>query len=111
MLQQGREGRQKGTRRDRSSPTVEKLSAQDAIHYLEEGRYAKSGSALAAIDSEPYYNPYILVQTRDRLDLHRRYFEYLLKLVPCYLVNTGVEKTPAVIEKLAELGSGMQVRR
>ncbi|MGD9140661.1 MAG: pyridoxal phosphate-dependent aminotransferase [bacterium] len=94
-------------RSDRTSRTVERLGAEDAIHYLEEGRYARSGSALAAIDSQPYYNPYILVPTRDRLDLHRRYFEYLLKLVPCYLVNTGVEKKAAVIEKLADLASGM----
>jgi hypothetical protein len=92
---------------DRTSPTVEKVKPEDAIRYLEEGRYAASGSTLAAIDSEPYYNPYILVQTRDRLDLHRRYFEYLLKLVPCYLVNTGAEKKSIVIEKLGELAAGM----
>jgi len=94
-------------RKDRTAPFVEKLKAGDALRYLEEGRYAASDSALAAIDSEPFYNPYIFIQTRDRLDLHRRYFEYLLKLVPCYLINTGVEKKAAVVEKLAEIASDM----
>ena len=94
-------------RKDRTAPFIETLDPEAAIRYLEEGRYASSGSALASTDSEPYYNPYILVQTRDRLDLHRRYFEYLLRLVPCYLVNTGVEKKTAVVDRLLEIASGM----
>jgi aspartate/methionine/tyrosine aminotransferase len=94
-------------RKDRTSAFVENPSPEDSIRYLEEGRYSSSGSALATVDSEPYYNPYILVQNRDRLDLHRRYFEYLLRLVPCYLINTGIEKKAAVVERLAEIGSRM----
>ncbi len=92
-------------RRDRTSPVVEKLGAGDAIRYLEEGRYASSNAA--GLGSEPYYNPYILVQTRERLDLHRRYFEHLLGLVPCYLVNTAAEKTSGIIERLARIAAEM----
>ena len=94
-------------RKDRTSPLIEKLEPQAALRFLEEGRHKSSGSALATIASQPFYNPYILVATRDRLELHRRYFEYLLRLVPCYLVNTGIEKTAAVVERLADMGSDM----
>jgi aspartate/methionine/tyrosine aminotransferase len=94
-------------RKDRTSPFMESLEPEAALRFLEEGRYASSGSALATVESQPYYNPYIMSQSRERLDLHRRYFEYLLKLVPCHLINTGLEKTVKVIERLGDIGARM----
>jgi aspartate/methionine/tyrosine aminotransferase len=94
-------------RKDKTSTFVEEMKPEAAIRYLEEGKYSASASALASIDTEPYYNPYILIRTRDRLDLHRRYFEHLFRLVPCFVVNTGIEKSKAVIERLAKIASRM----
>jgi hypothetical protein len=90
-------------RKDDVSRVVEELKPEAALKYLEEGRYMASGSVLAEVKSEPYYNPYILNPSKERLDLHRRYFEHLLKLVPCYVVNTGAAKSAKIIERLLDL--------
>ena len=92
-------------RKDNISPMVEKLKPEDALHFLEEGRFVSTGGVLTGMKTEPYYNPYIMNPTKERLDLHRRYFEHLLKLVPCYLVNTGADKRSKVIERLVALTS------
>jgi hypothetical protein len=92
-------------RKDNISPMVEKLKPEDALHFLEEGRFVSTGGVLTGIKTEPFFNPYILNPTRERLELHRRYFEHLLKLVPCYLVNTGADKRAKVIERLVALTS------
>jgi aspartate/methionine/tyrosine aminotransferase len=90
-------------RKDNVARAVEELKPEAALQYLEEGRYAASGSVLAEVKSEPYFNPYILNPTKERLDLHRRYFEHLLTFVPCYLVNTGAARRPKLIDRLADI--------
>ena len=90
-------------RKDNVSPLMEKLEPDVALKTLEEGRFMASGGALDAPRSEPFYNPYIVNPTEERLALHRRYFEHLLKLVPCYLVNTGAAKTTKIITQLTKL--------
>jgi hypothetical protein len=92
-------------RKDNISPVVEKLKPEDALHFLEEGRFISTGGVLTGMKTEPFYNPYILNPTKERLELHRRYFDHLLKLVPCYLVNTGADKRAKVIERLVGLTS------
>jgi aspartate/methionine/tyrosine aminotransferase len=92
-------------RKDNTSRFMEELKPDAAMKFLQEGKYFGSGGALDTIKSEPFYNPYILNPTAERLDLHRRYFEHLLKLVPCYLVNTGAAKTSKVIDRLTDLVS------
>lgn len=87
-------------RKDNISRAIEGLKPEDALKYIEEGKYASSGGILETTRNEPFYNPYILNPTPERLRLHRRYYEYLLKLVPCYLVNTGATKMTRLIEKL-----------
>ncbi len=90
-------------RKDNVSPAMERLNPEAALNFLEEGKYMKSGGILGAVKNEPFYNPYILNPTRERLELHRRYFQHLLKLVPCYLINTGKEKLNKTIERLMTL--------
>ena len=92
-------------RHRRYKTVLEKLKPEDALHFLEEGRFVSTGGVLTGMKTEPYYNPYIMNPTKERLDLHRRYFEHLLKLVPCYLVNTGADKRSKVIERLVALTS------
>ncbi len=89
--------------KDDVSPAMERLDPEAALNFLEEGKYMKTGGVLGAIKNEPFYNPYVLNPTRERLELHRRYFQYLLKLVPCYLINTAREKRPKIIERLMSL--------
>jgi aspartate/methionine/tyrosine aminotransferase len=92
-------------RKDNVSPMVEKLKPEEALRFLEEGRFVSTGGVLTGMKTEPFFNPYILNPTRERLELHRRYFEHLLKLVPCYLVNTGADKRFKIIERLVSLAS------
>jgi aspartate/methionine/tyrosine aminotransferase len=92
-------------RKDRISPVMERLKPEQALQFIEEGRYTASGGLLDEMKTEPFYNPYILTPTKERLDLHRRYFEHLLRLIPCFLVNTGAEKRPKIIERLLALPS------
>jgi hypothetical protein len=90
-------------KKDDVSPAMERLEPEAALNFFEEGKYMKSGGVLGAVKNEPFYNPYILNPTRERLELHRRYFQHLLKLVPCYVINTGKEKRPKIIERLMTL--------
>lgn len=90
-------------RKDNISPLIEDLKPDDALKYLEEGKYVSAGGALDAARSEPFYNPYILNPTKERLELQKRYFQHLLKLVPCYLVNSGAAKRSKIIERLTSL--------
>ncbi|MFH1314750.1 MAG: pyridoxal phosphate-dependent aminotransferase [Candidatus Eisenbacteria bacterium] len=90
-------------RKDNISPLLERLDPETALKTLEDGRYLSSGGVLDAPRNEPFYNPYIVNPTKERLELHRRYFEHLLKLVPCYLVNTGAAKTSKIIAQLTKL--------
>jgi aspartate/methionine/tyrosine aminotransferase len=92
-------------RKDNISPMVERLKPEDSLRFLEEGRYTPSGSVLESAKNEPVYNPYILNPSNERLGLHRRYFEHLLQLVPCYLVNTGAAKRSKLISRLLEITS------
>jgi aspartate/methionine/tyrosine aminotransferase len=90
-------------RKDAVSPAVERIRPEEALTFLEEGRYLPSGGVLEAPKNEPFYNPYILNPTRERLDLHKRYFEHLLRSVPCFLVNSGADKREGTIERLMSL--------
>jgi aspartate/methionine/tyrosine aminotransferase len=90
-------------RKDSVARAVEELKPEAAMTYLEEGKYLKSGSVLDAMKTEPFFNPYILNPTKERIELHKRYFEHLLKLVPCYLVNTGAAKRSKIIERISDL--------
>ncbi|MGQ9603951.1 MAG: pyridoxal phosphate-dependent aminotransferase [bacterium] len=85
--------------KDSLSTQIQQIKPDSALKILEEGRSRSSG-ILEATKSEPFYNPYILNPAPERVLLHRRYFEHLLKLVPCYLVNTAGVKTPRLIEKM-----------
>ncbi|MGQ9810750.1 MAG: pyridoxal phosphate-dependent aminotransferase [bacterium] len=85
--------------KDSLSTQIQQIKPDSALKILEEGMSRSSG-ILEATKSEPFYNPYILNPAPERVLLHRRYFEHLLKLVPCYLANTAGVKTPRLIEKM-----------
>jgi aspartate/methionine/tyrosine aminotransferase len=92
-------------RKDRMSPLMEQLQPEQALTFLEEGKYLASGGVLDSFKNEPFFNPYILNPGTERRALHRRYFEHLLRLVPCYVVNTAAAKRTELIGKLTGMAA------
>jgi hypothetical protein len=78
-------------RRDKESPPEVRLSPEEAIEILEEGRYqvlAGAGTNVGEFGHEPYYNPYLLIR---RPKLQRAFFNELFESANCHVLNTGVE--------------------
>ncbi len=93
-------------RRDSESPPELKLSPDEAIEILEEGKYqvlSGAGDNVGEFSYEPYYNPYLLVQ---RHDLQNMYFRKLFESTTCHILNTGVEtvdETQSRIRRIIDL--------
>lgn len=63
-------------RRDRNDlELVRKLDNEEAVEYL-------------TIQPEQFLNPYLLVKTKEKVDIRENFFRRLFKFAPCYLVNT-----------------------
>ncbi len=69
-------------RRDPIAKDVEKLDAETAARYVEEGRDHLGRSM-------PFLNPHLLVRSLERTELQRRNYQRLFKRVPCYAVNVA----------------------
>ncbi len=54
----------------------------------------------------PFFNPHLLVSRPERLDTQERYFRYLLRLVPCYLVNSSAGAEDTVQSRIRDLVRG-----
>ena len=93
--------------KDQVSPPLEKIDPEEALKILRDGRYqAQDGKTFGASKNLPFYNPYLLVTSQDRLDLQERYFKHLLNLVPCYLINTGLEDLENLNKRLLDVITG-----
>ena len=78
-------------RRDAGSPPEVKLTSDEALAILEEGKYqvlAGAGGTVGEFKKESYYNPYLLVK---RPDVQARFFKGLFLSASAYILNTGVE--------------------
>ncbi len=78
-------------RRDDESPAEVKLSPDEAIEILEEGRYqvlSGAGGNIGDFSYESFYNPYLLVK---RPHLQKAFFRRLFETATCHILNTGVE--------------------
>lgn len=78
-------------RRDPQSPPEVKLSPDEAIRILEEGRYqvlAGAGKKIGEFSYESFYNPYLLIK---RPEVQKSYFRELFESATCHIINTGVE--------------------
>ncbi len=89
--------------KDPLSPAIEKLSSEQAIKILEVGR---SQTNLGGMQNVPFFNPHLLIKSLDRIDLQKHHFEKLLKIAPCYLINSGVDKTEKIRERIAAIVEG-----
>ncbi|NQU06840.1 MAG: hypothetical protein HQ568_12155 [Calditrichaeota bacterium] len=87
-------------RRDAVAPKVEKPSVEAALRMIEEGGYAMSHGRWFSV---PFYNPYLLVNDGDRLELLRRQWKRLLNSVALHVVNIeamGKAETKETIWKI-----------
>lgn len=78
-------------RRDEESPAELKLTPDEAIKILKEGRYQVmhgAGDNVGDFSYEPYYNPYLLVRRHEHQE---RFFRQLFSSASCHIINTGVE--------------------
>ena len=90
-------------RRDTIAPKVDKPSIETALRIIEEGGYSMSHGRWFAV---PFYNPYLLVNTGDRIDLLRRQLKRLLNASPLYIVNTEVMGPSEAKDKIWEIAGG-----
>jgi len=90
-------------RKDPISPTIQKLNPEDALKILEDGR---SQSSLGAMQSVPFFNPHLLIKSMDRIDLQKRYFKKLLNIAPCYIINSAMESSDKIKERIAAIVEG-----
>ena len=97
-------------RRDETSPPELRLTAEEAVEILEEGRYkvlSGAGGNEGEYSFESFYNPYLLVK---RPEVQKAFFRRLFDCAGCHILNTGVEgveETQARIRRIiAEAGGG-----
>jgi hypothetical protein len=76
--------------------TVQKAEPEDALAWLESGT---AGSGTGAV---PYFNPHMLVQTPERLEIEKRQFTKLLSIADVYFINTGKADTESLVKLLIE---------
>lgn len=85
---------------------VQQPSTEVALKLLEEGAIL---NARGGYRSQPFYNPYILELTPDRLEAMRRQWKRLLDVAPLIVVNTEAMRTEEAVEavwKGMEIGKG-----
>lgn len=68
---------------------VRKMEAEEAVKYL-------------TVQPEQFMNPYLIVRTREKVEIRENFFRRLFKFAPCYLVNT-VESVNVVQERIREI--------
>ncbi|MFC2088354.1 pyridoxal phosphate-dependent aminotransferase [Calditrichota bacterium] len=84
---------------DLVSESVKELDSNEAIKILE-GGYSSSGG------NEPFYNPHLLLNTPDRIELQRSFYKKLFQVAKCFHLNTGKESIEdiqkMIIQKVQE---------
>jgi aspartate/methionine/tyrosine aminotransferase len=92
-------------RNDAFSPASVELSAEDALRILVSGESPGMKPA-AAGKTTPFFNPHLLMNSPERIELQTSYFRRLLQSVPAVLFNSGA----AGVDKIKEcLGSGLNI--
>ncbi|UCD93461.1 MAG: pyridoxal phosphate-dependent aminotransferase [Candidatus Zixiibacteriota bacterium] len=87
-----------------NGPGVEKLTGEDALEYVAEGKYrVASGAGLSPYKTLPFFNPYILAASPDQEDLQRRNFHQLFRVAKAYKVNTAEMPEDALKGRIRDL--------
>ncbi len=88
-------------RNDSVSPAVEELRLEDALRILERGETPGIKKSAAAAP-KPFFNPYFLASTDERIELEKDFFRRLLPNVRTFLFNAGA----AGVDKIKETIGG-----
>jgi aspartate/methionine/tyrosine aminotransferase len=89
---------------DPTAPGVEKLSEEDALDYITEGKYRVASEAgMTPYKTQPFFNPYILAASPDQEDLQRRNFHQLFRVAQAYKVNTAEIPAEALKGRIRDL--------
>jgi aspartate/methionine/tyrosine aminotransferase len=83
---------------DPVSPVVSHPSVGEAVRFCEEG-LTQSG----ALRSEPFFNPHLLVNTTDRTDARRRFYERLFELAKPIFINVGAATNDEVQKQINKI--------
>jgi len=77
-------------KRDNDDPAiVRKVDPEEAVEYL-------------TTQPEQFLNPYLIVKTKEKVEIRQDFFRRLFRFAPCYLVNT-VQPVSVVQEKIREI--------
>jgi len=93
-------------RRDPVSPAFEDLETEQAVKLLETGRYqvtTPGATGYGSFRNQPFFNPYLLVDSRERMDLQKNYLRRLFAIARPYAVNTGVENADKCIARILRI--------
>ncbi len=93
-------------RRDPVSPTFEDLEVEQAVKMLQVGRYQVStpgASSYGSFKNQPFFNPYLLVESLDRVELQKNYFRRLFAVAKPYALNTGSESIERCIARVRRI--------
>lgn len=98
-------------RRDDHSPAEVKLAPSQAVAVLQKGEYkvlpgAGNKELWGTFQYEPWYNPYLLVRTKERQKMQVDAFLKLFQFADCYIFNTGVQKPTEVLERVKKIVAG-----
>jgi len=89
---------------DPNGPAVEKLSADEALDYITEGKYrVPTGVGMGPFKSQPFFNPYMMTSSVDQEDLQRRNFHQLFRVARAYKINVAAIPPEALKARVREL--------
>lgn len=89
---------------DPNAPAVEKLSAEDALEYITQGKYRiPTEAGMSPFKTQPFFNPYMLVASVDQEDLQRRNFHQLFRVAEAYKINIAAIPPEALKARLLDL--------
>jgi aspartate/methionine/tyrosine aminotransferase len=88
-------------RNDSVSPAVEELRLEDALRVLERGETPGIKKTAAAVP-QPFFNPYFLASTDERIEIEKDFFRRLLPNVRTFLFNAGAAGVDKIKETIGE---------
>lgn len=77
-------------RNDTMSPAIVDLDPEDAFRMLEQGESVGIKSDPGQGQSNPFFNPHLLISSPEQMDIQRGFYRRLLEAIPCVLFNSGV---------------------
>jgi hypothetical protein len=96
-------------KRDPVSPAFEDLETEPAVKLLETGRYQINTPGVTGYGSfhnQPFFNPYLLAESRERTELQKNYFRRLFAVARPYAINTGAEPVEKSIARILRIVTG-----